>query len=143
MNRYVSRRAKKKQMAEMNVVPYIDVMLVLLIIFMVTAPLLTTGVHVDLPKANAQPIESEQEQEPFILSVAANGDYFLNDSEVAVTASEEITRQAQAVLARNQNIPFLVRGDQDTPYQFVVEAMVLLQQAGVPSVGLVTQSPEN
>ena len=133
---------KKKLMAEINVVPYIDVMLVLLIIFMVTAPLLSTGVTVDLPNADAKPMESNDE-EPFVVTVDAEGRFFLNDDEEEVATDREIEIKARAVLQRNPKLPFLVRGDGEANYEYVVQAMVLLQRAGVKSVGLVTDPPES
>ena len=128
------RHRKKKQMAEINVVPYIDVMLVLLVIFMVTAPLLTEGVKVDLVQADAKQIDSN-EIEPVVLSVDIEGKYFI-DTEVK--EPEAIRAYAAAVLRRNPKVEFMVRGDKDVAYEAVVHAMVLLQQAGVPSVGLIT-----
>ena len=131
---------KKRLMGEINVVPYIDVMLVLLIIFMVTAPLLSSGVKVDLPEADAEPMDS-QEQEPFVVTVDLNGNMYLNDNEEAVVEPNEVQRAAMAVLSRNPTLPFLVRGDTAANYGSVVEAMVLLQRAGVESVGLITETP--
>lgn len=128
------RHRKKKQMAEINVVPYIDVMLVLLVIFMVTAPLLTEGVKVDLVKADAKQIESN-EVEPVILSVDEQGKYFIDKE---AKEPEAVRAYAAAVLRRNPKVEFMVRGDKDVAYEAVVNAMVLLQQAGVPSVGLIT-----
>lgn len=128
------RHRKKKQMAEINVVPYIDVMLVLLVIFMVTAPLLTEGVKVDLVKADAKQIESN-EVEPVILSVDEQGKYFIDKE---AKEPEAVRAYAAAVLRRNPKVEFMVRGDKDVAYKAVVNAMVLLQQAGVPSVGLIT-----
>jgi len=132
---------KKKLMAEINVVPYIDVMLVLLIIFMVTAPLLSTGVNVNLPKAAAEPIPNEDE-EPFVVTVDVDGKYYLNDDDNEVATAREIELKARAVLQENPGLPFLVRGDGAADYAFVVKAMVLLQSAGVKSVGLVTDQPD-
>ena len=129
-------------MGEINVVPYIDVMLVLLIIFMVTAPLLSTGVKVDLPKAAAKPIEDENE-EPFVITIDSEGSYFLNDNEEKIVSSREIELKARATLMRNPELSFLVRGDGAAKYTHVVQAMVLLQKAGVDSIGLVTEKPEN
>ncbi len=123
-------------MSEINVVPYIDVMLVLLIIFMVTAPLLTAGVQVELPNAPANPIPDEQE--PFVVTVDVNGDYYFDSQTEEPTTAEEIQRRVRVVLERNQDIPFLVRGDGRVAYSEVIALMVLLQQAGVDSVGLVT-----
>lgn len=139
---YGGRRGRKKRlMGEINVVPYIDVMLVLLVIFMVTAPLLSTGVDVDLPQADAAPTE-DTDQEPFVLTVDANGQYFLNDEESPITSIEEVKLKAAAVLRHAPKTPFMVRGDASVPYGEVVQGMVLLQQAGVPKVGLVTKAPE-
>lgn len=135
-----SRRRAKRQMSEINVVPYIDVMLVLLIIFMVTAPLLTEGVKVDLPVATSEPVETES-VEPFVLTVDASGQYFINDDETPVENPREIRIKAEAVLRNNADVPFLVRGDGDVSYQSVIEAITLLRDAGIPSVGLVTRDP--
>ena len=133
---------KRKLMGDINVVPMIDVMLVLLIIFMVTAPLLSTGVEVDLPDAGGEPIENNDE-EPFVVTVDADGRYFINDDTDEAAGEREIEIKARAVLQRNPALPFLVRGDGDAAYSHVVRAMVLLQQAGVQSVGLVTDPPES
>lgn len=133
---------KKRLMGEINVVPYIDVMLVLLIIFMVTAPLLSTGVTVELPKAAAEPMDT-QDEEPFVVTVDAEGNYFLNEDEETLATDREIELKARAVLQRNPSLPFLVRGDDAAEYGDVVRAMVLLQAAGVESVGLITDPPEN
>ncbi len=129
---------KKRLMSEINVVPYIDVMLVLLIIFMVTAPLLATGVKVELPEASAEALPPAEE-EPFVVSVDAQGGLYINDDQKSVVTPDEVTRRARVVLSRTPNLPFLVRGDTQANYGFVVAAMVLLQKAGVESVGLVTE----
>ncbi|MEM7195931.1 MAG: protein TolR [Pseudomonadota bacterium] len=129
-------------MGEINVVPYIDVMLVLLIIFMVTAPLLSQGVKVDLPQASAE-VLPDNEEEPFVVTVDSEGNYYLNDNEEKISSAREIELKAKAVLNRNPTLPFLVRGDENAKYAYVVNAMVLLQRAGVGSVGLVTDSPES
>ncbi len=133
-------RRKKRLMAEINVVPYIDVMLVLLVIFMVTAPLLSTGVAVDLPGADAQPLE--EDQEPFVVTVDKKGLTYLNDHEEPVSSVEEIQRQAAITLKKNPGTPFMVRGDGAVAYAEVVSAMVMLQQAGVEKVGLATDAME-
>ena len=137
-----SQRRKNRMIAEINVVPYIDVMLVLLIIFMVTAPLLSTGVSVDLPKAAARPMENDNE-EPFVVTVDADGNYYLNDDEQKIASERDIELKARAVLARAPELPFVIRGDGAAEYTFVVQAMTLLQKAGVESVGLVTAPPES
>lgn len=134
-------------MAEINVVPYIDVMLVLLVIFMITAPLLTQGVSVDLPQTRSEVI-SGNDREPLIVSVDKNGDYFLNVNatpELALTARELVLRvAAELQIAResHESTSVLVKGDQGVPYGKVVAAMALLKQAGAEKVGLVTQDVE-
>jgi len=131
---------KRKLMGEINVVPYIDVMLVLLVIFMVTAPLLTQGIEVDLPKANAAPIQDAQDQDPLVLSVDAAGNLYLNagDDEDKPTSGEEIKRRVGIVLGEQPNTPVLVKADRAVPYGNVVGAMVVLQRAGAQSIGFVT-----
>ena len=137
------QRTRKRPMAEINVVPYIDVMLVMLVIFMITAPLLTQGVKVDLPEASAEPLDAEQ-QEPLVVTVDADGDLFLNvgDAPETPVAAEALVQNVSAVLRRRKDKTVLVRGDHAVDYGAVVAAMVLLQQAGVPHVGLVTEPPE-
>ena len=134
---------RRRLMGEINVVPYIDVMLVLLIIFMITAPLLTQGIKVDLPKAGAEPLPSEDTQ-PLILSVDKRGNLYLNlgkDEEKPV--SEEIVlERVGAVLRREPKTPVLVKADQNVPYGRVVAGMVLLQQAGAEKVGFITDPVE-
>ncbi|MGD2137408.1 MAG: protein TolR [Gammaproteobacteria bacterium] len=130
-------------MAEINVVPYIDVMLVMLVIFMITAPLLTQGVKVELPEADAEGMPPDQ-QEPLVVSVDVNGNLYLNvgDAPDQPVVAEELVQRVGAVLRRRQDKTVLVRGDHAVDYGAVVSAMVLLQQAGVPNVGLVTEPPE-
>ncbi|MAT94820.1 MAG: protein TolR [Halioglobus sp.] len=128
-------------MSEINVVPYIDVMLVLLIIFMVTAPMLMQGVKVELPEASADPVEN-QDSEPLIVSVDAAGQLYLNlGEEKQVLSLPTIRDRVGKVLRRNRDKPVLVWGDRNVPYGQVVEVMVALQEAGAPSVGLVTEDP--
>jgi len=134
-------RGSRRPMSEINVVPYIDVMLVLLVIFMITAPLLKTGVEVDLPRADAKPME-QVDTEPLILTVDREGNLFLNvgeDPESPISEREVITLAA-AVMRRNADRRVLVRGDGSVNYQQVVRGMALLQQAGVPHVGLVAEA---
>lgn len=136
------KRNKHRPMADINVVPYIDVMLVLLIIFMVTAPMLMQGVKVDLPEATAAPVEN-QDSEPVIVSVNASGELFLNlGQEEQVLSLATIKDRVAAVLRRSPKKPILVWGDQAVPYGEVVTVMVALQDAGAPSVGLVTENPK-
>ena len=139
-------RRGRKLVAEMNVVPYIDVMLVLLIIFMVTAPLLTQGIKVDLPKAGAEPLPEEmmRENEPLILSVDAQGRLYLNQgpNTDSPMAEEEILKRVSAVLRRVPQTPVLVNVDSNVPYGDVVNGMVLLQEAGAQKVGFITDPAE-
>jgi biopolymer transport protein TolR len=135
-------RARKRPVAEMNVVPYIDVMLVMLVIFMVTAPLLNQGVEVELPTASASPLSPEQ-QDPLVVTVDAAGNLYLNiggDPEAPVSDADLQLRTA-AVLRRRPDIAVMVRGDRNVAYAHVVKAMVLLQGAGAAGVGLVTDLP--
>jgi len=122
------------------VVPYIDVMLVMLVIFMITAPLLNQGVDVDLPQADGEPMDDTQ-QDPVVLTVDAQGRYFLNvggDPEQEIDA-ETLLLRASAVLRQRPRAAVLVRGDASVDYGLVVAAMSLLQQAGAAKVGLVTE----
>jgi len=133
---------RKRPVSEINIVPYVDVMLVLLIIFMVTAPMLTQGIDVELPEAAAESVASSEEQ-PIVLSVDAKGDYFLN---IASTPDQPIdvmtiAGQVKDALAADPKRTVLVKGDRNVPYGTVVAAMVILQQAGAAHVGLLTQSP--
>ena len=132
------RKRKKKLMGEINVVPYIDVMLVLLVIFMITAPLLTQGVQVDLPQASANPV-TNPDQETLVVTVDRSGRYFLDNREMAPPA---LATKVAAILRLRPQTPVLIRGDRQVAYNEVVKAMVLLQAAGAPSVGLVTQDPD-
>ncbi|MDA0910274.1 MAG: protein TolR [Proteobacteria bacterium] len=142
MRRRNSRRTKRKPMVEINVVPYIDVMLVLLIIFMITAPMLTQGVKVDLPQAQAKKIPPS-DQKPLIVTVNQQGQYFINrnNEQNALTASQ-LSELVGTTLAQDKDKQIYVRGDKNASYGQVVEAMVLLQKAGVASVGLVTDDPK-
>ncbi len=136
------RRSRRRTIAEINIVPYIDVMLVLLVIFMITAPLLNLGVEVDLPQADARPLPPNA-QDPLILVVDRSGDYYLNladDPEQAISAEEVLIRSA-AVLRRNPLISVLVQADTRVNYGTVMQAMVLLQRAGADKVGLSTDIP--
>ncbi|MDP6436798.1 MAG: protein TolR [Gammaproteobacteria bacterium] len=132
---------KRRLMGEINVVPYIDVMLVLLIIFMVTAPLLSQGVKVELPDAGAEPLDPEmQNTEPLILSVDAAGEFYLNvgDNEEAPREAAQIVRLAEVVLKRKPDTAVLVKADENVPYGRVISGMVLLQRAGATKVGFLT-----
>jgi biopolymer transport protein TolR len=131
---------KRKLMGDINVVPYIDVMLVLLVIFMVTAPMLTQGIEVNLPKANSEPIQEVPNHKPLVLSVDAAGNLYLDvgDNEEEPTTGKEIVARVGAVLRNRPDTPILVKADRAVPYGNVVGAMVLLQQGGAQSIGFVT-----
>ena len=142
MRQRQSIRTKRKAMVEINVVPYIDVMLVLLIIFMITAPMLTQGVKVDLPQAQAKKIPPN-ENKPIIVTVNQQGQYFINqgDGKTSISASA-LTNTIQALLKKDSKKQIYVRGDKHASYGEVVSAMVLLQKAGASTVGLVTDDPQ-
>lgn len=135
-------KGRRKPMAEINVVPYIDVMLVLLVVFMVTAPLLMQGVKVDLPQAPSAPID-EKEDEPLIVSIKADGSYYVNlgGEQEQARPLAEIKDMATKILRQKPETPVLVWGDTSVPYGTVVSLMTELQAAGAPSVGLVTEPP--
>ncbi|MGH1427046.1 MAG: protein TolR [Arenicella sp.] len=136
MSRYRNRR--NKPMASINVVPYIDVMLVLLIIFMVTAPLLTEGVKVELPKTTSKPIDTpEDAPEPFLLTVDKDGNYYVNEEKKPKTP-EEIKRYVKGLLLAKPNTIFLVKGDKNVIYNEVMQALNLLRESSVENVSLVT-----
>lgn len=137
------KKVKKKPIAEINVVPYIDVMLVLLIVFMITAPLLMQGVKVELPAAPSAPLDDKQD-EPLIVSVDANGLYYLNlgGDEKKAKPIKDITDTVSKILRQKPQTQVLVWGDQKVDYGIVVAMMTALQGAGAESVGLVTEPPE-
>lgn len=137
---FYHQRNSRHPVAEINVVPFIDVMLVLLVIFMITTPLLTQGVKVELPKTEAKALPQDQ-KEPLIVTVDAKGNFYLN---LASKPNQPVTPRVLSNLAKTQlagpeQRPVLVRGDKNANYGKIVEAMVVLQQAGAKSVGLITQ----
>ncbi len=136
-------RSSRKPMSDINVVPYIDVMLVLLIIFMVTAPMLTQGVKVDLPQVESDPVNMQKDQEPLIITVDSNAAYYLEIGDqtgnpMELTALQE---RVSVILAQNPRVSVLVRGDRHVEYGIVVDLMSALQQSGAEGVGLVTENP--
>ena len=134
----IRHHRRRRQMSEINVVPYIDVMLVLLVIFMVTAPLLTVGVKVDLPETDAEQLSSNNKNdEPFLVVVDREGKFYLNESQEAVENINDIRIKAMAVLRNNPNTEFQVKGDANANYELIAQAMTLLQKAGAESIGLV------
>lgn len=133
---------RKKPMSEINVVPYIDVMLVLLIIFMVTAPMLVQGVKVDLPETTSDPIQADKNVESIIVSVDANGAYYVEvgDKGSAPMPLSEVREQVAKILSQRTSSDILVRGDENVDYGTVVRLMSTLQGAGATSIGLITDS---
>lgn len=137
-------RRKRRQMAEINVVPYIDVMLVLLVIFMITAPLLRVGVDIDLPDANAEPLANTGETaEPLILSVDKEGAWYLNisDDPEAKMDRADVQALATAALIKDPERPALVAGDTAVEYGDIMQAMAALQLAGASVVSLMSEPP--
>ena len=133
---------RRRPISEINVVPYIDVMLVLLVIFMITAPLITQGVKVDLPQAPAEVLDAS-DSEPLVVKVDAEGRYYIEtgDPEEEPLDAQLLLARASAILRNRPGVTVLVRGDRSVPYGDVVFVMGLLQKAGAPSVGLMTQPP--
>lgn len=136
-------RQKKKPMSDINVVPYIDVMLVLLIIFMVTAPMLTQGIKIDLPQIESSPVIVEQNQEPLIISVDLNGAYFMEMSSLSKDplSLDQLLESVSKLMAANPSLSVLIRGDRNVEYGVVVELMAALQGAGAKGIGLITEDP--
>lgn len=136
-------KSSRKPMSEINVVPYIDVMLVLLIIFMVTAPMLTQGVKVDLPEVESDPVSLQKDQEPLIVSVDSNAAYYLEigDDTGKPMELDALQQKVSVILKQNPKVSVLVRGDRHVEYGVIVELMAALQQSGADSVGLVTENP--
>ncbi len=127
-------KSRYKPLAEINVTPLVDVMLVLLIIFMVTAPLMTTGVTVDLPKTNAQPIANDSQ--PLTVSIRANGDIFLQEEPVKLP---EVVEKLRAIGQNNPDRRIFVRGDKDLPYGRIMEVMGTITQGGFTHVALLAE----
>lgn len=137
-----AKRFRRKLVAEINVVPYIDVTLVLLVVFMVTAPLLLQGVKVELPDANSAPLDKKQ-NEPLIVSIKADGSYWIDIKGENTPQTLEIIKDRVAkILRQRPETPILVWGDTAVDYGVVVDLMSELQLAGAPAVGLVTEPPK-
>lgn len=133
---------RRKPMAEINVVPYIDVMLVLLVIFMVTAPMLTQGVKVDLPETTSDPIQADKDVESIVVSVDSNGAYYVavGDEDSGPMSLSEVRGQVAKILSQRTSSDILVRGDENVDYGTVVRLMAALQGAGATSIGLITDT---
>lgn len=137
-------RGKRRPMSEINVVPYIDVMLVLLIIFMVTAPMLMQGIEVQLPKTDADSIRLPNDEPPIVVSIDAFGAYYaeIGDERSKPLGLGEVVNRVRAARAEKPELLVLVRGDTSVSYGTVVNLMGALRVAGVKDVGLVTELPE-
>ncbi len=145
------KNGRRKPMAEINVVPYIDVTLVLLIIFMITTPMLQTGVEVDLPQAESSTVEQKEDMPPVVISIKQDGQYLINfdvqgkeikNPEGEVIQAEGIFTRVEAALANKPGTQVLINADKTVDYGTVVTVMASLKNAGVPSVGLMTKQPE-
>ena len=136
-------RIRKRPMSEINVVPYIDVMLVLLIIFMITAPLLSQGVKIDLPQVPSEALPAS-DNDPVIISVDAAGNFFINygENQDQPVSPEVLVNRVGALIKYRPELPVLVKGDAGVNYGRVVQSMALLQGAGVKGIGLITEPPE-
>ena len=139
----ISRRRKRKLLSEINVVPYIDVMLVLLVVFMVAAPLMVQGVLVNLPETTSELLPRER-SDPLIVSIKEDGVFFL---EMEATKNEPLNSQmlsekVSKILSSNPSLQVVVRGDGEVKYQKVMELMSILQSSGAENVGLITQPPQ-
>lgn len=142
----VKRSSKRRLMGEINVVPLIDVMLVLLIVFMVAAPLITQGVRVDLPKVDAETVSEDDNKLTLVVSIDAQGQYFISLGEVPEenpppVPLEQIGEQVGKIMNQNPGVPVYLEADGANNYSVVMELMGTLQAAGVPNVLLVTQPP--
>ena len=132
---------RRRQMSEINVVPYIDVMLVLLVIFMVTAPLMVEGVRVELPAADAPGLTARSiNDEPFVVVVDQEGRIFLNENEEPLTNLNEIRIAVQAVLRNRPDTEFRIRADRKVEYEFVVQAIEEMMDGGAENVAFITDS---
>ena len=130
------RRGRRALNAEINVTPFVDVMLVLLIVFMITAPMLVRGEDVSLPKTKSGPIQTDPNNAPLAITVKSNGDVFIQTTKIDV---ETLGPQVQAIIGEGYDKPIYVRGDEDTPYGIVVDVMAEIRAAGYTRVSLVTE----
>jgi Biopolymer transport protein len=139
----IYRLAKKKNLkAEINVVPYLDVMLVLLIIFMVLSPLLIQGIEVNLPKTDTTKMSVQNE--PLVISIDNNGNYFLNVGDESLTISlDELKRKSKVIFEANPEIEIVFQSDKDVAFDSVAKAMASVQSVGITKVGIVTSGYEN
>lgn len=136
-------RKKRKPMADINVVPYIDVMLVLLIVFMVTAPLMNQGIEVDLPQANNEPLQLDENLETLVVSITSNGEYFLSigatGEDRQPVALDTIGVQVGQIMSANPSIQVLIEGDAAANWGAMINLITILQRAGVTNPNFITQ----
>ena len=139
----IYRLAKKKNLkAEINVVPYIDVMLVLLIIFMVLSPLLIQGIEVNLPQTDTTKMTVQNE--PLVISIDKNGDYFINVGDESLSIDlEELKRKSKVIFDANPEIEVVFQNDKDVAFEYVAKAMASIQSIGISNIGIVTSGYEN
>ena len=139
----IYRLAKKKNLkAEINVVPYVDVMLVLLIIFMILSPLLIQGIEVDLPKTDTTKMSIQNE--PLVISIDESGNYFINVGEESLAIDlEELKRKSKVIYDANPEIEVVFQSDKDVSFDFVAKAMASVQSVGISKIGIVTSGYEN
>ncbi|MFI3216915.1 MAG: protein TolR [Methylococcales bacterium] len=141
MNVSNKKAGRRRPMAEINVVPYIDVTLVLLIIFMITTPMLQSGVEVDLPRAQAAMVEQKDDTPPLVISIQQGGNYFINsgNGEDEAILKEAIYPRVEIILKNKPETQVLINADKNVDYGTVVTTMADLKHAGVPSVSLMTK----
>jgi biopolymer transport protein TolR len=142
----IKRPGRRKLMGEINVVPFIDIMLVLLVVFMVTTPLITQGVKIDLPKVDSETVQEEENKMTLVVSIDGEGQYFISLGEVPeedppAVPLEQIQDQVSKIMNQNPSVPVYLEADGANDYQVVMELFATLQAAGVPNVLLVTQPP--
>ena len=137
------QRVRRKPMSDINVVPYIDVMLVLLVIFMITAPMLMQGIDVDLPDTDSDPLEVSPDNPPLIVSIDSFGAYYveIGDERSKPLELVDLTEKVRIVKEQTPNVMVLVRGDEKVSYGAVVELMSALRESAVKDVGLITEAP--
>ncbi len=133
-----SSRKKKRSISQINVTPFVDVMLVLLIVFMITAPLLTVGVSVDLPKTKASQLNSKGD--PIVISIKQNGDLYIQER---IIDSLQLLPRLQAISSGNKNLRVYVRGDKDVPYGIVLDTIAKIKKSGFKKVALVAKLKES
>lgn len=138
----MAKSKRRRPMSEINVVPYIDVMLVLLVIFMVTAPMITQGVKVNLPNAQSASIDLNDDEQALVVSIKADGSYYMNvGEEEEPVLLEKIAERTKQIIQANPKIKVLVEGDEDIQYKVVIQLMSILQASGAQNVGLITEPP--